>query len=82
MERYRAETPLEMAQRHVWEAEERIARVTKLAIETRALGYDTEQVDRHLGNFYDLLKLAYEHLKREEQMAATTPFAKPPLPPK
>lgn len=80
MERYRAETPLEMAKRHVREAEERIVRLTIRVIDMRARGYDTEQAERLLHNFHDLLELAHQHLKREEAVAANATFTKPWLP--
>lgn len=81
MERYRAETPLEMAKRHVREAEQRIVRLTKRVINMRTRGYDTEQAERLLSNFHDLLQLAHRHLKHEEAIAASALSTKPSLPP-
>jgi hypothetical protein len=81
MERYRAQSPLETAKRNVKETEERIARITRRAIEMHALGYDTRQANRLLDNFYQLLELARHHLKLEEEIAVkNASVTKPSLP--
>ena len=47
----------------------------------QALGYDTTQVNRPLDNFYQLLELARQHLKLEEEIAAkNASVTKPSLP--
>ena len=64
-----------MARRHVREAEERIARLRSRISDMQARGFDTALSERALETFHQLLELARDHLKREEQTAR---FVQPP----
>lgn len=65
-----AETPLEMARRHVCEGEARVAHLAETIYKMRARGFDMEQAERLLRAYQDLLELSRIHLEREERMAA------------
>ena len=60
--RYPLEKPLEMARRHVAEAEARVARQRELVAELERQGRDATQVQAVLDLFEDTLRLMHEGL--------------------
>ena len=61
------ESNLEMARRHVREAEEKVASQTAIVHRLQAHGHDTQQAESLLENFKGILHLAREHLAIEER---------------
>jgi hypothetical protein len=61
-----------MALRHVREAEEKVAHQENIVRELQSHGHDTEQAERLLLNFREILDLARGHLalERREQRNA------------
>lgn len=61
------ETELEIAERHVRDAEARIARQIQIVNTLKDLRYDTTEAEKALGVQYDFLQLAREHLAMIQQ---------------
>lgn len=61
------ETKLEMALRHVREAEKNVAHQEQIVRELQARGHDSTQAEILLVNFRDVLDLAHAHLALERQ---------------
>jgi hypothetical protein len=64
----RDESPLAMAARHVMEGEEQVARQKAIVDRMLEAGYQREaaEAERLLQTMRTTLKLAHEHLRREE----------------
>jgi hypothetical protein len=60
------ESSLEMAARHVREAEEKVAHQEHILRELQTHGHDTMQAERLLVNFREILQLARKHLALEQ----------------
>lgn len=69
MERYRAESPLQVAERRVREIEARIAELKKLSIHTRSNGYDTSALEPLFEAFWHSLELAQDRVEIEKKIA-------------
>ena len=65
-----AETPLQMARRHVREGEKRVAQLAETVYKMRARGVDMQQAERLLRVYQELLEQSRVHLAREERLAA------------
>jgi hypothetical protein len=61
------ETKLEMALRHVREAEEKVAHQERIVRELQAHGHDSTQAEKLLMNFREILDIARAHLALERQ---------------
>lgn len=61
------ESTLEIARRHVCEAEEKVARQTAIVQCLHAQGHETQQAEMLLSNFRAILELARHHLAIEER---------------
>ena len=66
------ETPLEMAQRHVTEGEERCRRQGLLVQSMAARGQDTAEAERLLMNFEQMLTMMRADLQRLRDQASTS----------
>ena len=69
MERYRAESPLQVAERRVREIEARIAELRKLSIHTRSNGHAASALELLLEAFWHSLELAHDRVKIEKKIA-------------
>lgn len=67
------ETPLEMAQRRVVEAEARVADQTARVADLRRRGLDTKQAASILAMFVETLRLMREDLAYEQQKRSRHP---------
>lgn len=64
------ESSLQMARRHLREAENRVTRQARAVAEMRVRGHDTEEAEHLLGIYSDFLQIARDHLQFEENEAA------------
>lgn len=70
MDEPRHENRLEQARRYVREAEHRIARLTQLIADVRALGKPVDDLERLLAQYYEWLRVAQVNQMHEEKEAS------------
>ena len=71
MERYRAESPLQTAERRLREVEKHIAELGEIVARTRAIGHDAQPLERVLEMFRHSRELALQRLAIEKGIAAS-----------